>query len=141
MVTVKNRRRLELADDQMCFGCGKQNARGLCLKFDLERAKKRIKTRWEPTKEFQGYANIVHGGIIALILDELMVNLLWTLDLPAVTAELTTRFHRPAGVGHAINCEARLVSKRGRLFRMEAEAKTLHGERIASASAKCVRIK
>ncbi len=132
---------LKLADDKMCFGCGSRNARGLKLRFEVDEERRLIRTRWAPTKQFQGYADIVHGGMIALVLDELMGNLLWKLKLPAVTAELMIRFHRPAHVGKAISCEAYVKEEQGRLFWMEAKAEDPTGQLVATASAKCVRVR
>ena len=129
---------MRLADDRICFGCGPRNPRGLKLKFRLDPARRILKTRWTPTKELQGYAGIVHGGMIALVLDELMGNLLWTLKRPAVTAEMTVRFHRPARVHQPLIAQARVKSQRGRVFEMEAQIRTPAGKRVASASAICV---
>lgn len=128
----------------MCIGCGSKNPRGLKLTFDFDPAHRRIRTRWTPSKEFQGYAGIVHGGMIGLVLDELMVNLLWTLKLPSVTAQMTVRFHRPARVGQTLKCEAGILSQKGQLYRkvyeMEAVARTLKGKLIARATALCVQV-
>ena len=132
---------LRLADDQLCFGCGAKNGRGLHLKFTLDEKRRVIKSRWIPTKEFQGYADIIHGGMIALILDEVMVNFLWKLENPSVTGEMTVRFHRPARVGEPIDFEAHVGSQKGRLFQMKGTAKTSAGRLIASASASCIRVK
>ena len=129
---------LKLADDRMCFGCGSRNARGLKLRFEVDEEQQVIHTRWTPTKQFQGYADIVHGGIIALVLDEMMGNLLWKLKRPAVTAELTVRFHRPAYVGTPISCEAYVKEERGRLSWMEAKAEDATGQILATATGKCV---
>ena len=131
---------LELADDQMCFGCGTKNTRGLRLKFELDPGKQRLKARWTPTKEFQGYRDIVHGGMMGLVLDEMMVNLLWTLKQPAVTAEMTLRLHRPARVGEPLDCEAWVAAREGRIYRMEAEAKNCEGVLVARARARCVKV-
>ena len=130
-----------LADDRMCFGCGGRNPRGLKLKFTLDSRHRRIHTRWVPSKEFQGYADIVHGGMIGLVLDELMVNLLWKLKLPSVTAEMTVRFFRPAPVGAPLECEAWIASEKGRLYGMEATSRTPKGQLVAQATAKCVRVR
>lgn len=97
-------------------------------------------TRWTPTKTFQGYADFVHGGMIALVLDELMVNLLWKLHQPAVTGELTVRFQRPAAVGRPLTCEAHVTSDHRRVIQTEAVAKSAAGQVIARASARCVRV-
>lgn len=131
-------KKLDLVDDQMCFGCGKKNPRGLALDFELDRERQRLKTRWTPVKEFQGYANIVHGGMIGLVLDEMMVNLLWVLKKPAVSAQFTVHLRRPTYVGEPLDCEAWIAEESGRVFRTEAEARNLEGEVVARASAKCL---
>lgn len=130
---------MKLADDKICFGCGPRNSRGLKLKFRLDPDGQVLRTRWIPAKELQGYAGIVHGGMIALVLDEMMGNLLWTLKHPAMTAEITVRFHRPARVHQPLLAQARVKSRRGRVFQMEAEARTPAGKRVASASATYVQ--
>lgn len=122
----------------MCFACGAKNERGLRLRFELDRVGERLKTRWTPTKEFQGYQNIVHGGMIGLVLDEMMVNLLWTLKRPAVSAQFTVRLRKPAKVGEPLDCESWVGEESDRVFRMEAEARNLAGEVVASATAKCL---
>ena len=129
----------------MCFGCGEENPRGLKLRFKIDPDRSRIRTRWTPSKEFQGYADIVHGGIIGLILDELMVNLLWSLGRPSVTAELTVRFLRPARVGDPIDFEGWITSEKeaGKriVYKMESAAREPAGRVVAEAAATCVRVR
>ena len=129
-----------LADDHLCFGCGTKNSRGLHLNFTVDAQRRLIKTRWTPTKEFQGYADIVHGGMIALVLDEIMVNLLWKLGLPSVTAEMTVRFHQTAKVNEPLDFEAHIGSHKNRLFRMKATARSRDEQIVATASATCLRV-
>lgn len=125
----------------MCFGCGRRNRRGLKLRFRLDAQARRIRARWKPSAAFQGYARLTHGGMVALILDEAMVNLLWKLGEPAVTAEMSVRFLRPAPVGAALAFEAWIARRSGRLFRMEAEARDEQGRAVARGQAKCVRLR
>ncbi len=136
--------KLKLSDDQMCFGCGSKNARGLRLGFTFDARHRRIRTEWTPAKEHQGYADIVHGGMIGLVLDELMGNLLWKLGHPSVTAEMTVRFRRPAHVGERLACEARITEEvKGRarpVYRMEAVARNRKGDLVAQAAARCVQV-
>ena len=127
---------VQLADDQMCFGCGSRNAGGLRLSFTVDEKKRVIESRWTPAKEHQGYADIVHGGMIGLVLDELMGNLLWKMGFPAVTGEMTVRFLRPAKVGHPLLCRAHVRSRKGRIFQMEATAADAHSRPVARASGK-----
>jgi len=124
----------------MCFACGPRNERGLRLQFELDRGRRRLKTRWVPAKDLQGYCDIVHGGMIGLVLDEMMVNLLRTLQEPSVTADLTLKLRLPARVNEPLDCESWIAGEAGRIFRMEAEARNARGEVVARASARCVRI-
>ncbi|HSQ59356.1 MAG TPA: PaaI family thioesterase, partial [Acidobacteriota bacterium] len=65
-----------LDDDAYCFCCGPENPIGLKLTFE-ETSEGRMRTLWTPRKEHQGFKDIVHGGLVATVLDEVMVRLLY----------------------------------------------------------------
>jgi acyl-coenzyme A thioesterase PaaI-like protein len=130
---------LDLTDDKMCFVCGKENALGLHLEFQHP-ADGRLTSRARFAKEHQGYKDIVHGGIMATVLDEMMVNLAWVEKKPCVTAEITVRLKRPVPVGEEIVFESRVDKEEGRLLFTSAEARNASGEILASATAKCLRV-
>ena len=52
----------------MCFGCGQKNPIGLKLMFKLDG--KMARAEFTPRDDFQGWPGVLHGGIIAMILDE-----------------------------------------------------------------------
>ncbi len=137
-----NERKLLLDNDHFCFGCGSKNPRGLRLSFTLDREKKQISTVWTPAKELQGYANVVHGGMTGLVLDEVMGNLLYLTGTPSVTAEMTVRFLRPGTVNQPLNCRAWIVEEKiqgsRKSFQMESEATNDSGKVIARASGRYV---
>lgn len=128
----------------MCIGCGAKNPRGLKLAFDFDPAHRRIRSRWTPLKEHQGYKNIVHGGMTGLVLDELMANLLWKLNLPSVTAKLTVKFLRPAKASEPLDCEAWILSEgkksHRRQYEIAASARNSRGVLVAQASARCIQV-
>lgn len=128
---------MKLEDDRMCFVCGEKNPDGLQLKFTLDGEV--LKTRFKAEKKYQGYTDIVHGGIIALVLDEMMGNLLWRSGIPAVTAEFSVRFKQPVYVGEELEFASRIV-KKGKLILMEARAQKIDGPVIAVASGKCMKV-
>ena len=132
--------KLKLSDDQLCFGCGAKNPRGLHLKFIFDENRRVLKTEWRPTKEFQGYADIVHGGMTAVVLDETMGNLLWRMGLPSVTAQITVRFLRPAKVDEPLKIEARVTSEKNQVIRMRGTARSSSRRLIATADAIFIRI-
>jgi uncharacterized protein (TIGR00369 family) len=129
---------IALGDDRWCFACGEKNPHGLRLEFRLEDGV--LRTSFTFRKEHQGYTDIVHGGFLCLILDEVMLNLAWRTGLRAVTAGLDVRFKKPVRVGDTVDFSGRIVSRSGRLLLAEAEARDCDGKVVASAQAKCLMV-
>jgi acyl-coenzyme A thioesterase PaaI-like protein len=130
-----------LEDDGMCFCCGGRNPIGLKLTFEMLPGR-RMRTEWTPRPEHAGYKDIVHGGLVATVLDEVMIRLLYALGIRAVTAELGARYLSPLRAGRRYRFESRLLTDKGRIVTAEAEAFDAEsGERVTSGSAKCVRVK
>ena len=130
-----------LEDDGMCFCCGPKNPIGLKLQFEML-PNGRMRTEWTPRREHQGFKDIVHGGLVATLLDEVMIRLLYALGIRAVTAELSTRLLRPLRAGRRYRFESWLREDKGRVAIAEAEGFDAEsGERVASGSAKCMRLK
>ena len=128
-----------LEDDGMCFGCGPRNDVGLRLTFAWDGDT--YWTRWTPARPHQGWADRVHGGLLALVLDEALSRAaLERHGLHWVTAELTTRLRRPAAIGEVLRVEARIVSVRPRLIVCAGEVRTEAGGLVvASGQAKMMR--
>ncbi len=131
---------LDLQDDHMCYVCGKDNPQG--FRLDFEHPQKGVLTaNLVFSKEHQGYRDIVHGGMISMILDEMMVNLAWKEGAPAVTGELNVRLKKPTRVGERVFFEGRIDKEEARVLQASATAKNQKGELLASATATCVRIR
>jgi len=130
---------LRLTDDGLCFGCGPHNPVGLKLTFAWDGDT--CVTRWTPLPEHQGWADRVHGGLLALVLDEVLSRAaLERHGLHWVTAELTTRLKRPAPVGCPLRAQARIVAVRPRLIICEGAIRTeSDGAVIATGQAKLMR--
>lgn len=121
---------MELVDDQMCFVCGKKNPAGLQLDFELV-GEAEVRTSFLPTQQFQGFRDIVHGGIIATIIDEVMVNGAWLRGVRAVTGRLDLRLKRPARVGERLYFTGRILRDGGKTVDMEGRATTADGVIVA----------
>jgi acyl-coenzyme A thioesterase PaaI-like protein len=128
-----------LQNDGFCFGCGPLNPIGLRLTFEWDNDT--YQTFWTPGREHQGWANRVHGGLLALVLDEALSRA--ALDrhgLHWVTAELTTRLKAPASVGETLHITAQIETVRPRLIVCAGEVRTKADNRlIATGSAKMMR--
>lgn len=126
-------------DDYFCFACGKNNPDGLKLNFRIEGNK--IFSEYTFPKKFQGYADIVHGGIVALVLDEVMVNLPWRrYKVPVISAEFNVRLKKPVKVGEKVIFSAEIEKECKNLIYTKGEAKLENGSLIATASAKCLKV-
>ena len=128
------------ADDKHCIACGSENPIGFRLKFELKEGK--LFTEHAFDKRFQGYADVVHGGMIALVLDEVMVTLPWRRDkVPVISGELNMRLHKAAKIGDRLKFEAECGDTRRRLIQALGRCYNSAGELVAEASARCVKIK
>lgn len=111
---------------------------GLHLVF--EETDEGLRTKFLPDKRHQGYEGILHGGLVATLLDEVAVQMLWAKGVPAVTARLEVRFLKPAPVGKEVVAEARLIDQSGKVFKAEASLKEVDGELLATGCATYLRV-
>ena len=134
-------RNLKVEDDGACFACGVRNPIGLKLTFQTLPGE-RLRTEWTPRPEHTGFQDIVHGGLVSTVLDEVMIRLLYALGIRAVTAELKTRFLKPLRAGRRYRFESWMVEDKGRIVMVEAEGFDAETEeKVATGSATCVRVK
>lgn len=97
------------AEAYKCFGCSPSNPMGLKLTFEEEDGK--LYASWDPLPHFQGYLNVLHGGIIATLLDEVGAWCIYvTAGTSGVTSSLTVRYLRPVYISKGtVRVEAELV--------------------------------
>lgn len=126
-----------LEDDNHCFVCGEENPSGLHLKFDLCDGK--VHSEFTPEKTFQGYKDVVHGGIISTVLDEAMVKAALMHGMPVVTAEITVRFKNPLMAGEKAVIEAQITSTNRKIVETAAIIKKPDNTLIAEGHAKLLR--
>ena len=126
-------------DDRYCLCCGEKNPMGFKMKFRYEGEK--LLSETVIPKEYQGFANVVHGGILGTLLDELRVNLYWLKGEKAVTAEYQVRLKAPCPVGSKVLLSAWHVETKRNILSTAAEAKLEDETVVAEATAKCFKIK
>jgi uncharacterized protein (TIGR00369 family) len=128
---------MDIVTDQNCFGCGQDNEGGLKLVFIKEPGK--AFSDFVLDNKFQGYQKMVHGGIIATIMDEAMVHAAMADGFFPVTAEMTIRYIKPVYVEQELTVKGWLAEKGSR--KLEARAQLLDGKTgavCAESSAKLV---
>lgn len=115
-----------------CFGCGPDNPSGLRIS-GFARDGDTVTAVFRPRQEFRGFHHVLHGGVLATALDEILA---WTSILVvgsmAVTAKLDLKFRRPARPDVEYELLGRLVEVRGKRLVMAGTA-SVEGELIAEA--------
>lgn len=105
-------RKLPNTTDHNCFGCSPKNTKGLRLEFYTD--EKKVYTRVKVPIHMCGWENMVHGGIISTILDEIMS---WTaihgLKKFILTKTMTVDFLKPVFVGEELRAEGWVVEVAG----------------------------
>ncbi|MDD8025975.1 MAG: PaaI family thioesterase [Acidobacteriota bacterium] len=133
-----------LTDDHFCFACGENNPDGLRIAFEYPEPG-RCRAAFTPERRFQGWQDILHGGIIATLLDEGLAHAYGGADRgggeAAVTAELCVRFKKPVRIGRPIVLEGRVVSIEGRVIEGQSRILDQDGTELASATGKLIKIK
>ncbi|MBX7067537.1 MAG: PaaI family thioesterase [Parachlamydiales bacterium] len=132
---------IELVDDHRCFACGMENMDGLRLEWIVDGPV--MTTTFVPPQKYQGWKGIVHGGILATLLDEAMTRLAWISSGGALTAEMTVRYVAPALIGEMLYVRGEIVKESRKLVEMKATIlKTdASGKLIARSTGKAMRIK
>jgi acyl-coenzyme A thioesterase PaaI-like protein len=104
-----------------CIVCGAGNPRGLGLVFAPSADGRSVETRFECGASVEGYAGLVHGGVVSLLLDGAMAQCLFHLGCVAHTGELTVRFRHPVLVGRDARVRAWHERTHGRLHVLGAD--------------------
>ncbi|MGB0578507.1 MAG: PaaI family thioesterase [Limisphaerales bacterium] len=132
----------ELPHTHSCFVCGEKNPLGLNLRFHDE-GENIVSATFTPRREHIGFQNVTHGGVLATVLDEIMV---WACAVAtrrfAYCAEMTTRFHQPAPPGEELTVTSELTTnRRNRIFEAKAEIRTANQDLVAEGTGKYLPIK
>jgi acyl-coenzyme A thioesterase PaaI-like protein len=122
--------------DHRCFGCSPQNPVGLQLQFTW-RDDGELATTFTLRREHESYPGVVHGGLVGLICDETMGNLiLLKTGLPAFTMSMRLRYISPLAVGVDYTCVATLRNGRDNdMDRAASDVLDTSGEAMATATA------
>ena len=132
---------MRVENNNRCFACGKENPWGLQVDPDIAPDGTWVKIECTPPSHFQGWANVIHGGILSTLLDEAITYVgIASFDGPAVTAQLEVRFKKPAMAGDKLVVTANLVKLGKRLIEVEAHIDSEDGVRIVEGNGKVMKV-
>jgi uncharacterized protein (TIGR00369 family) len=130
-----------LPHTRSCFVCGEANPAGLKLRFETDG--RLDQTRFVPRPEHVGFRQTVHGGLVATLLDEIMV---WACAVQtkrfAFCAELNVQFISPVRPDEPVVASGELVSnRRDKLFEARAGLRNQAWSTLVAATGKYLPIK
>jgi len=103
-----------------CFGCGPANPIGLHLDFYVAEDQS-VVCMPVVAANFEGPPGLLHGGIIATLLDEAMSKAVRVRGLTAMTRQMDVEYLRPVPSATAIRIVGKLVRSEGRKHWTEAQ--------------------
>ena len=114
-----------------CFGCGGANDSGMKLTFELDQDERRATGKFVLGSRYAGGAGFVHGGVIAILLDEAMGKISKLTDERAVTAEMNIEYRKPVPVDAEIIVAGWQEDEKGRSRFRIAEIHDAQGNLLA----------
>lgn len=129
---------LQLPHTQGCLVCGRDNPHGLKLDFFVSDANV-VTAKFVPAIHHCGFEGIVHGGMLATVLDETMTwSATWSIKRFCLCAEMTIRLRQSASAESPLFIESRPSSIRSKLIEVHAEIRNAHRTIVATSSGKYV---
>ena len=121
-------------DGYNCFGCAPGNPLGVKMEFFEDGDD--IVSLWQPRPEYQGWLNTLHGGIHALLLDEVCGWVVMRkLQTTGVTSKMELRYRRPVLTTQGtITIRARIRDHVRNLYTIEAELIDAEGKVCTEAT-------
>jgi uncharacterized protein (TIGR00369 family) len=110
------------------------------LTFVQDNVQKRIVGKFILGEAYQGGGGMAHGGIIAMLLDEVMGKVCRFREVRAVTAELTIQYLKPVRVDEEIVVEGYETEVRGRNLFLVGEIRNGAGVVLAKGMGRFVVI-
>lgn len=109
-------------NSDMCFVCGRNNPAGLYMSF-YDNGQDEVFSEYSVAERYQSYPGIVHGGILASILDEVVgrVAMIGDHHRFMVSVKLQVLYRHPVPVETPLKIRGQIVHLRGRLGKAQGE--------------------
>jgi len=121
-----------------CVVCGQANPIGMRLQFEVDG--QGAAAQWTVTAPFQGFRDVLQGGMICAILDDCMWYAAYGQGGVTLTAEATVRYLARVPVGARVLGRGRVVGRHGRLWTCAATLERPDGQVLASAQGKFLQV-
>jgi uncharacterized protein (TIGR00369 family) len=124
-----------------CFVCGLESEVGLKLRFD-DNGADQVQACYTVGDQYQGYPGVVHGGIVAAMLDETAGRTTMAGDPNRfmMTAKLAIRYRKPVPTETPLTLVGQLLKDQGRLATAHSEIRLPDGSVAAEAEVTLAQI-
>lgn len=128
-------------NSRFCFVCGLSNAFGLQLRFDLT-APGEVTCLYTVPERYQGFPGVVHGGIVAAMLDEVCGRAHMGIDPPRFmyTARLEVRYRKNVPVEQPLRIVGKALKSKSRTATSSGVIYGPQGDVLAEADALLVDV-
>jgi uncharacterized protein (TIGR00369 family) len=118
-----------------CFVCGRKNPKGLYMRF-YDNGRDEVHANHTIPDEYQGYPGMVHGGVLASILDEVVCRVAMIEDHHhfMMSVKLEVKYRHPVPTETPLQVVGRIVRLRGRLGKAVGEVRLPDGTVAAEAA-------
>ncbi|MCB0018533.1 MAG: PaaI family thioesterase [Anaerolineales bacterium] len=118
-----------------CFVCGRHNPVGLKMAF-FHDGQRSVYSEVAIPEHFQGYPGIVHGGVVAAILDETVarVSMIGDPHHFMMSVKLEVKYRHPVPTETPLQVVGEIVKLRGRLGQAVGKLLLPDGQLIAEAA-------
>jgi uncharacterized protein (TIGR00369 family) len=120
-----------------CFVCGDKNPIGLNIPFYVRDDK--VVAEYTAGRRFEGYKDVLHGGILSALLDEVMIRSVLAQGIYTLTSEIKVKFKKMVKIGDKLHLEGRLVEDKGKILVAEGKVTNKDGELVAQGEGKFFR--
>ncbi len=129
--------RIRLPRYSRCFVCGDENPIGLDLTFYYNHG--RIETQFMPESKHAGYHDIIHGGLLAALLDECMGwSAIISRAVMCYTVDLAVRYKSGAHAGEPLFAFSELIKDRKRMILAKGQIEKSDGTLVCTGEGKYV---
>lgn len=133
---MENQTRIPQPNSKMCFICGLENPVGLKLRI-YQTEPGIIETAYTAPENFQGYPGVLHGGIVATILDEISGRA--NMGDPSAprfmfTAKLEVKYRKNVPTGKVLKIIGKAGKSKGKMAEGWAGIYDEHGTLLAEGN-------
>ena len=113
-------KKIKQPNSEMCFVCGRSNPVGLYMRFEDD-GELEVVSNYTVPSHYQGYPGIVHGGVLAAMLDEVVarVSMIGDPHHFMMSVRLEILYRHPVPTETPLRVVGRILRLRGRLGKAE----------------------